>query len=641
MQKLSSDYTSEASLSALDQFRDAKQDLASWLRSVGDVRAAAEVRTDQTSSERGGAVSALTVRESFAGLERQIRADTFRVAVLGEYSAGKSSLLNVLLRLHAPLGRKTDGLLPTAVTPTTAVITTLVYDEDRAITVTLDDDSTLQVSDEQLNSYLTEPTLRRKKFWWPFNAVENEAIAERITQVRVGCVSPLLREGVEIVDTPGIGSINANHERITKQFTAEIDAALFLVGVDPPMGEREMAFLQHIKTVTDRCLFVQTKRDLGDVTEHGELVWRRREREHRKRIQEVIGHSNYPFFCVSALQAVNGLRNQNDQEFGESGFVELEVELKRFLVAERGVPRFERWIKRSRYGLTLLVGALRTERQQLEAKLINHLLPVAGADEYEQWQAIQRALDQGLVSIALTAEVNLEEKKVNFVREVLQDALRELSLTSAALLAASADRRLQLQRAVLRSVQYHGGDLLAPVVDYYVTKAQEALHQALGDDTPKAFQQFLNADFDWTVSNLVVDLSSLVTTETVTQEERRGGLGFIDWLCGPKKIVVTEHSIDKDLFIGAVEKATESTFREVKMDLKSTMNKFTKAVKAEMDRIKKSAKDAADQQASIQKQDASKCNAQLARNLTETEDVAQHQSGLERIVASVRLLSPQ
>lgn len=615
--------------SSLHLFRSAKNELSRWLGAVSALRIASNVVT-------GSGADALTVRDLLTGLGRQVQADTFQVAVLGEYSSGKSSLLNVLLRLHSPEGKKTDGLLPTAITPTTAVITTLVYDEARTIHLMLDDGRRLEVSPEQLNGFLTEASLRRKKYPWSSNAEQNEHIAKHITQVRIGCVSPFLREGIELVDTPGIGSINEDHARITKQYTAEIDAALFLVSVDPPMGEREMTFLQHIKTVTDRCLFVQTKRDLGERTEHGELVWQRREREHRRRIGEVLGRTDYPFFCVSAYQAALGLRRHDDEGFASSGFPVLETELRQFLVAERGIPRFEAWVKRSRYNLNLLKSALSTEHAQLQERLADAAVSATSDDDYAQWKLIQQALHQELVSNSREAEERLTAKNKEFSSEVMRDARRELSLTSAEQLAKSTDRRFQLERAVLRSVQYHSGDLLPPVIDLHVSKAHEALRQAFGKDMPKAFQQFLNADFGWKAPNLSVDFGGVVETKTYAKEERRGGLGFIDWLYGLRKIEVTEHNIDSTRFMATVERATEETVREVKAEMRSTLDRIKKAVNSEMDRIVQSAKDAADQQARIQKQDSSECQAQLLRNQKEYADIIQHQNDLERIGTSIR-----
>ena len=109
-------------------------------------------------------MDSLTVGNLLLGLRRQVQADSFKVAVVGEYSSGKSSLLNVLLRLQTPNGKKTEGLLPTANSPTTAVITTLVYDQAFSIEITLKDGTKRQVSADELNGFLTEPTLRRKNF---------------------------------------------------------------------------------------------------------------------------------------------------------------------------------------------------------------------------------------------------------------------------------------------------------------------------------------------------------------------------------------------------------------------------------------------------------------------------------------------
>lgn len=608
----------------LNEYRAVKEQLARWLQSAAALPVAAESRI-------GDDQNALTVQGLLRGLSGKIAADTFKVAVVGEYSSGKSSLLNVLLRLHKADGRKSDGLLPTAITPTTAVITTLVYDEAQQIEMTLDDGRKLPVSAEQINGFLTEPTLRRKKYWWLSNAEENERIAEHITQVRIGCLSPLLGEGVELVDTPGIGSINEDHARITKQFTAEVDAALFLVSVDPPMGEREMTFLQHIKSITDRCLFVQTKRDLGERTEHGEKVWQRRETEHRRRIEEVLNRRDYPFYCVSAYQAANGLRHGDDQEFTDSGFAALETELQRFLVAERGVPRLESWLKRSRDTFQPLKTTLEVKKQQLEDRLADIAFQVANEDDYAQWLLVRKPLEQTLAANAREAAEKLANKKTAFTDEVMREALRELSLTTPKQLAENPDRRLQMERAVVRSIQYHSEDLLLPILDFYLTEAQKTLKEALGENLPKAFQQFSNMEFNPLASRLDISVGDLVETHSYTKETRRGGFGIVDFFLGTIKTEVTEHNLDKSRFNALVEKAIEETYRETKSELIRELKEFGKAVKIEMDRIIKAAKDAVEQNALIQKQDKTECQAQMQENERQLRRISEMQDELEHI----------
>lgn len=618
--------------SVLHEYRAIKAQLVRWLQSLADVPAGSEMKT-------GSGEAALTVQSLLRGLSSQVQADTFKVAVVGEYSSGKSSLLNVLLRLHAADGRKADGLLPTHVQPTTAVITTLVYDEARGIEITLDDGQTLPVSAEQLNGFLTEPTLRRKKFGWQSNAEENERVAAHIKTVRVGCVSPLLGEGIELIDTPGIGSINKDHARITREFTAGVDAALFLVSVDPPMGEREMTFLQHIKTITDRCLFVQTKRDLGERTEHGEAVWVRREREHRRRIEEVLDRRDYPFFCVSAYQAAEGLRQEDAREFAESGFEALEAELQRFLVAERGVPRFAEWLKRSQFAFSLLEDASRVKQEQLEASLAGISKPVALEEDYAQWRTLQQALERALGENARAAAAVLAHKKPQFEEEITREAQRELVLTSAEQLAKNVERRLQIERGVVKSIQYHRGDLLMPVSDYYLEKAQTALEEAIGKDLPEVFRQFRSPDFDWQTSDPGIDLGSLVETRTYVQETRRGGLGFVDFFLGPVKTEVTEHNLDKERLTAAVEKTIEEAYREAKSGLASTLGEMNRAALSEMGRIVAVAKSAAEQQARIQRQDQAECQRQLQETGRQSRRLADLKADLVQVSASVQSLS--
>lgn len=579
----------------------------------------------------------LTVQCLLLGLSRQIQADTFKVAVVGEYSSGKSSLLNVLLRVHNADGRKTEGLLPTAITPTTAVITTLVYDETRRIEITLDDGRMLQVNAEQLNGFLTEPTLRRKKFWWTSNEEENERIAEHIRQVRIGCLSPLLAEGVELVDTPGIGSINEDHARITKEFTAEADAALFLMSVDPPMGEREMTFLQHIKTITDRCLFVQTKRDLGELTDGGNMVWQKREAEHRRRIEEVLNRRDFPFYCVSAYQAANGLRRNNAEEFADSGFKELEAELQNFLVAERGIPRIEAWIKRGKYALNAMESALQVRHQQLDAKLADTTLPVAQAEDYDQWKKIEKALKKALDTNAQLAEEKLSKRKSEFISEVLQEAQRALRTTTPEQLAKNPGHLLKIERAVVKAVQYHRDDLLTPIVDLAIIQAQEPLKEALGE-LPKAFQQFRNADFEWETSRLGVDFANLVESRTYIKETKRGGFGVVDFFCGSVKTEETEHILDKEHFNAKVESASEETYREVKAGMRAKLKAIDSAVELEMGRIVHDAKRAADQQLRIQRQDTADCQSQHRENQLHIKLLGEHTASLNQIAEALQSL---
>lgn len=614
--------------SALHEYRQVKEGLRRWFQSMATAPTALEVKM-------GSDAGALTLNGMLSGLVRQVGADTFKVAVVGEYSSGKSSLLNVLLRLHTLDGRKTEGLLPTAITPTTAVITTLVYDPAQSIRLTLDDGTTRMVSADQLNGFLIEPTLRHKKFPWTTNVEENENLAKRIRHVRIGCLSPLLGDGIELIDTPGIGSVNEDHGRITKEFTTEADAALFLVSVDPPMGQREMTFLQHIKSITDRCLFIQTKRDLGERTEKGEPIWRRREAEHRRRIEEVLERCDYPFYCVSAYQAAHGLRRGDAQEFEDSGFAALEAELQRFLVTERGKPRLDAWIKKGRDIHSQIVTTLHVEREQLEARLADSQMPIAAEEDYVQERAVRAAMLKTLAENVTQAQAAFAEAKKTFQEEVKREAVRELDLTKGKQLAEDPDRLLRMEQSVVRAIQNHYGDLLTPVFNKYIPVAQGAMKEAFSNGVPKAFQQFQAGGFDLEVFSGGVDLGGLVDTHTYIRETKRGGWGVIDAVFGAVKTEVTDYNIDTKYFHATVEKAIDSTYREAKSALLTTLESINQAATAESDRLVTAARNAADQQGRIQKQNRAECQEQLQENQKQIALQEQHSADLEKINSAV------
>ena len=614
--------------SALHEYRQVKEKLGGWFQSMAAAPTALRVKI-------GSDADALTLNGILSGLVRQVGADTFKVAVVGEYSSGKSSLLNVLLRLHTPEGRKTEGLLPTAVAPTTAVITTLVYDPAQSILLTLDDGTTRTVSADQLNGFLIESTLRHKKFPWTTNVEENENLAKRIRHVRIGCLSPLLGDGVELIDTPGIGSVNEDHGRITKEFTAEADAALFLVSVDPPMGQREMTFLQHIKSITDRCLFVQTKRDLGERVEKGESIWRRRETEHRRRIEEVLGRRDYPFYCVSAFQAAHGLRRGNATEFEDSGFAALEAELQRFLVAERGKPRLDAWIKKGRDIHSQIMTTLHVEREQLEAKLADSQMPIAAEEDYVQEHAVREAMVKTLAENSIQAQAAFAEAKKTFQAEVMREAVRELNLAKGKQLAEDPDHLPRMEQSVVRAIQYHFGDLLTPVFDKYIHASQKSMKEAFSNDVPKAFQQFRTGDFDGTEFSSRVDLGGLVDTHTYIRETKRGGIGWVDFWLGAVKTEVTDYNIDTKYFYATVEKAIDSTYRGAKSALMTTLESINRAAAAESDRLVTAARSAADQQGRIQKQNRAECQKQLQENQKQIAVQEQHGADLKEINSAV------
>ncbi len=73
--------------------------------------------------------------------------------------------------------------------------------------------------------------------------------------------SPLLSSGMCFVDTPGLGSVFTGNTATTQAFIPHIDAALVVVGADPPIAGEELALVESIGRQVQELILVINKAD--------------------------------------------------------------------------------------------------------------------------------------------------------------------------------------------------------------------------------------------------------------------------------------------------------------------------------------------------------------------------------------------
>ena len=134
----------------------------------------------------------------------------FLLVVVGEFNAGKSTLINALL--GAPVMRE-------GVTPTTDRVTLIVHGEKETRT--------------ELSSEL----------------------------VRLTHPAPRLR-ALALVDTPGTNAVITRHQVLTERFVPRADLILFVTSADRPFTESERAFLERIAEWGKKVTVVVNKADL-------------------------------------------------------------------------------------------------------------------------------------------------------------------------------------------------------------------------------------------------------------------------------------------------------------------------------------------------------------------------------------------
>ena len=173
---------------------------------------------------------------------RAARTDTI-VCVVGEFKQGKSALVNALLgRSICPVD---DDLATTAVT--------VVHHADP-------EEATVRRRDPA--GLVTERIGADEIAAW---AMEPEPTASERTDVElvdIGLAEPFLAGGVALVDTPGVGGLNAGHAAATLAFLPSADALVFVTDASAPLSATEIAFLDSAMRAGPPVVVAVTKIDM-------------------------------------------------------------------------------------------------------------------------------------------------------------------------------------------------------------------------------------------------------------------------------------------------------------------------------------------------------------------------------------------
>ncbi|HET7813877.1 MAG TPA: dynamin family protein [Candidatus Baltobacteraceae bacterium] len=280
------------------------------------------------------------------------------LAVVGEFSSGKSFLLNALLGKF--------GLLATDINPSTATITELEYGPETTAHAHYEDGRTARVPIERLSKFV---------------ANDEDAPLRVVVQTD----SAFLQRGFTLADTPGLASINPAHRRATLQFLPGADAVLYLIDTQQPFSEGDASFLGIIRQHLDTIFIVQTKIDLWEQPgESGKPAWQ----SAAERIQQLAAvHAPGAYvYALSAKVYADGVQQHDPAAIERSRFEAFLSALDASLVRNTGRARIRRArevaleaaqdelerIERDRSMLALGTAELQTRRAAVQPQL-DHL----------------------------------------------------------------------------------------------------------------------------------------------------------------------------------------------------------------------------------------------------------------------------
>jgi Dynamin family len=174
-------------------------------------------------------------------LKHVAQAGAVTVIVAAEVSRGKSLLVNALVAR--------DNLLPVDLDVSTGVYVLVQHGQSAGARVFT------QASPEPVPA-----SIDAIADW--ISVANNPGNARGVSYVEVSLPAPLLSEGVSLIDTPGVGGLDAVHGATTLTALSDADALIFVLDASAPLSRPELNFLvkaaQRIQTV----ILVMTKTDI-------------------------------------------------------------------------------------------------------------------------------------------------------------------------------------------------------------------------------------------------------------------------------------------------------------------------------------------------------------------------------------------
>lgn len=166
------------------------------------------------------------------------------IPVLGMQGMGKSTLINGLLK---------ENILPNDADETTCVPVEVKFGTEECAKVHFfDKENIIKIhTREELNEYVDNNY--------------NSANKKHVACIELFRNNDMLKNGMVIVDLPGVGSLTKENEKTTKRYVENLCSAIFVIPTVPTIRNQESLFIKSLWSQFSKAIFVQN--DWGETKE--------------------------------------------------------------------------------------------------------------------------------------------------------------------------------------------------------------------------------------------------------------------------------------------------------------------------------------------------------------------------------------
>lgn len=290
--------------------------------------------------------------------------EQFHMAVVGEFSRGKSTFVNALIG---------KNILPSSMLPTTAIISKIIYGKRPEFTLYYKDEvPPREISQEEFSNLkapkegiikglaTTAKSVGNKikgKVWGSDDNTP-QATLDEIDHALVKYPLEFCKNQVELVDTPGTNDLNTGRIEITYRYLDQADALIMLLAADQALTASEVEFLKERilkKKIQDIFFIINGKDKLHGAEEEQQVV--NFVSTNLKALLPDSMSAKINIFLVSSYQALLYRRAESGEALSLkqslnkpdnieiTGFPEFEAALGHFLSEEKGNVKLQKYIR--------------------------------------------------------------------------------------------------------------------------------------------------------------------------------------------------------------------------------------------------------------------------------------------------------
>jgi uncharacterized tellurite resistance protein B-like protein/GTPase Era involved in 16S rRNA processing len=269
----------------------------------------------------------VTLTEEIGKVSQKLQSQRFRLSVIGEFSQGKSTLLNALLG---------EEIQPVRAIPCSGTVTVLRYGTQKRVVCRYKDgrEEEIPLDQYKVKAAIPKEAARDDRR----DELEKSDIDEIIFE------HPdldLCRSGVEIIDSPGLNE-HPKRTDITQKLLQDTDAAIFLTNAMRLLTEKEQELIQYVRLQLNCAkenepaenLFVLVNfMDLLDEEEDRQDVIQRLESFVKEK--NMLSKTENRIHYISAKAALKAVVKGEENDYLKA-FQSFTQSIEKFLTVERG-----------------------------------------------------------------------------------------------------------------------------------------------------------------------------------------------------------------------------------------------------------------------------------------------------------------